>query len=48
MDIARSRNDSFGLEVLGRLAGLSDLVAEGCKYHRICLANFERPEKRKV
>ena len=36
MAAVRSRNDSFSIEVLERLEGVSDLVAEESKYHLNC------------
>ena len=35
------RSDSWGMEVLGRLQGLSDLVAEEAKYHINDKTKFE-------
>ena len=41
IEIVRMRSDSWGMEVLGRLQGKSDLVAEEAKYHINRKTKFE-------
>ena len=41
IEIARLRSNSWGMEVLGRLQGISDLVAEEANYHINCKTKFE-------
>lgn len=40
MTLAQNRGDEWGLEVLGRLQGMNDLVAEEASYHTSCRSNF--------
>ena len=45
MEDAKGRNDSFGLEVLGRLASIIDLPAEEAYWERACLNKLRAKTK---
>ena len=40
MVMAQNREDDWGLEVMGRLQGNNDLVAEEAAYHKACRSTF--------
>lgn len=40
LHIATERDDDWGRQVIGRLEGSCDLVAEEASYHRLCMSEF--------
>ena len=40
LQTAKGRDDDWGRQVIGRLRGAYDLVAEEASYHRACLSAF--------
>lgn len=45
---AKERSDQWGLEVLGRLSGVNDLIAEEAAYHKICYNKFYRTSEHEM
>ena len=41
MNCGLERGDSWGLEIVGQLGGIVDLVSEEARYHIACKVRFE-------